>query len=207
MQFYSDQKFSDEVERGKKEFFERAGVMDEDSPDFDVKMSQFVDWFLFSRTLVEFKMTAVKWAIEEGHFKFDAEKEPMYKNLLAVRHSLFEFIKLSKGNLLIKDVCSDYKHTIKNSPVTVGFNKGDIFEARLIPHEDSFTFTSSFCFHPSKANKYILAEVKKIKKLPIEELDKARENLILKLYKMKNRFEQYTKVSAEMIYSNESNIK
>ena len=83
---------------------------------------------------------------------------------------------------------------IKDSDVVVGFNKGDVFEARLIPHEDSFIFTRAFCFHPPQALKFISKEIKGIKKGK-ENLDQAREEFLLKLYKMKSAFDQYKHVA------------
>ncbi|MCB0384299.1 MAG: hypothetical protein KDD43_02825, partial [Bdellovibrionales bacterium] len=39
--------YAGEVNAAKKQFFESAGVFDEESSDFEQKMTQFMDWFLF----------------------------------------------------------------------------------------------------------------------------------------------------------------
>jgi hypothetical protein len=96
---------------------------------------------------------------------------------------------------------------IKDSPVTYGFDTSEYFQGRLIPHEDSFVFTAAFCFHPPEAKKFIDAEVKKVRKLPELEQGAAREALLLRLFRMRNKFDQYKHVGIQDIYSNESRLR
>lgn len=88
---------------------------------------------------------------------------------------------------------------VKRSPWIYGFDSDGLFEARLIPHENSYIFTRGFCFHPLDAKKYILNEVKRHRKDP----DLNQEQMMLKLLKMRYRYEQYRHVKAELIYTNE----
>jgi len=180
-----------------------AGIMDESQPDFEIKMNQFVDWFLYTRPLIDHAIRPIEYVVNNSDYTFDSNEKIFYQNLLAIRHSLFEFRKLSKSDLYIKDVFSGYKLIIKDSPVTEGFNKGEVFEARLIPHEDSFIFSSAFCFHPPDATKYILNEVKLINKMKNdsdEERRRKQDELMLKLFQMKNKYDHYRHVALERIY-------
>lgn len=43
--------FKDEVKKAKAEFFDNAGILDENNPQFELRMSQFFDWYFFTREL------------------------------------------------------------------------------------------------------------------------------------------------------------
>ncbi|MCB0384298.1 MAG: hypothetical protein KDD43_02820 [Bdellovibrionales bacterium] len=124
------------------------------------------------------------------------------------RHSIFEFLKTKNGDVFVKDLFANEKLVIKNSSVTIGFEKDQLFEARLIPVDDSFIFTQSFCFHPPNAAKYILKEIKRVRKIKDEdERRREREMLIMKLFKMRYKFEQYRHVDIKEIYTNEPRLR
>jgi hypothetical protein len=171
-----------------------------------MKFNQFVDWYLFSRPLPDVDLTPARLQAESNPMNVETELRDYFLNLANSRHSLFLFLKLAKQDVHVKDLFSGYKLVIKDSPITIGFEKDSPFEGRLIPHKESFLFSNSFCFHPADAKKFINAEVKRVNKLKDNERDKAREELILKLFKMKNRYERYMQVSAKEIYSNETKV-
>ena len=135
------------------------------------------------------------------------EERVVYLNLRNSRHSLFEFQKLKKDDVHIRDLFTGFKYVILKSRVTQGFNKDEFFEARLIPNDGGFIFSSSFCFHPSVVSGFILKEVKRINKLPEEQQAQAREEMIARLFKMKHKHEQYAHLDVHQIYSNESKLR
>lgn len=196
--YYSTGEQEKEVVTAKAEFFDHVGVMDEESYDYDMKMTQFSEWFLFSRKLPGKGVTPLVQARE--HWNGAKEYPELYESLLNHRHSLFEFLKVAKSDLHIRDLISNYKFVVKDSPVTIGFNKSEYFEARLLPKGDSFIFTRAFCFHPPLANKFIKKEIKLLSKIKDGALHQAREDLLLKLFKMKNKVEQYRHVSIQAVY-------
>lgn len=207
MQFYANGDFAPEATQAKSEFYDLAGIFDEQSAQFDQRMAQFTDWYLFSRELSKFNMTPIKHFVEMRPVKIKEEDEVFYKNLANNRHSLFEFIKIKGQDLYVRDLFSGYKLVIKNSHVTLGFTSEEYFQARLIPHEDSFIFSGSFCFHPPTATKFINTEVKKVKKMAENEQALAREILLLRFFRMRNKFDQYQHVGIKEIYSNESRLR
>ena len=72
----------------------------------------------------------------------------------------------------------------------------------MIPHGDNHLFTKGFCFHPENAKKFIHEEIKRHKKDP----DLDPDFFMLRLIRMKYKYEQYKHVKPEMIYSNESKL-
>jgi hypothetical protein len=207
MGFYTSGDFGAEAVQAKTEFFNLAGMFDEHSPNFEQKMAQFTDWFLFLRKLERFgKPPAVHW-YQNRPKPFPKEDDVYFRNLADNRSSLFEFIKISGNDLHVKDFFSEYRQVIRNSPITHGFTREEPFQARLIPHEDSFIFSLAFCFHPPESTKYIRQEIKKVLAMEDEAQKEAREILIVKLFRMRYKYEQYKHVGIKEIYSNESKLK
>lgn len=202
--FFTGERFHDEVASAKKDFFDESGVVDEESPNFEMRMTQFLEWYLFSRKLSDTNLTPAEYALELPEFEMSSEERPAFENLVAIRHSLFEFLKIRGNDIYVKDLWLGKKIVIPNSPVNIGFNRDEIFDARVIPDGDAFRFTRAFCFHPPEASRYILSEIKRIRKLesPIEE-----EAFMLKLLKMRYRYEQYRHLKLEYVYTNEKKIK
>lgn len=206
MQFYTDGEFKKEAIKAKNEFYDMAGIFDESSSGFEMRLAQFMDWYLFTRPHSEIGLTPIQIQVERGLMKTPEENTIFYQNLAASRHSLFEFLKITNEDLKIKDLFSGYTLVVKNSPVVHGFDKEELFEGRLIPHKDSFVFSSGFCFHPKEASKFILQEIKKVKKLPEKDEVQARNKLIIRLFKMRQKYDQYKHVAISGIYSNESKV-
>lgn len=200
---FTGSEYAKEVKLAKSEFFERAGIIDETDATFDVRMSQFLDWYLFTRKLSDHELTPIELAKQSnGIFKHESEGTWL-ANLASLQHSLFEFIKAKGEDVYIRDLMAGKKIVIKNSPITVGFSPDEVFDARLIPINDSFVFTRGFCFHPPGARKYITREIKRVKKLASPE----KEQMMLKLIKMRYRMDQYKHIDVVHIYTDESKLK
>lgn len=206
MQYFTADSFIEEVRHGKDEFFKRAGIFDEESPDFEMKMAQFADWYLFSRKLNKFGVPPVKVDVDLKQVGISESELPLYNNLRNSRHSLFEFLKLKNHDIYVRDLLLAQKLVIQKSPVTEGFTRDEIFEARLIPHEESFIFSGAYCFHPPQAQRFIRKEIKKLRKVPEADLAEAREQMIARLFRMRYKFDQYRHVQLEQIYTNDSKL-
>jgi hypothetical protein len=207
MQHYTGARYMSEVQAAKEDFFEKAGTFDEASADFELKMAQFTDWYLFARKMSQSGRVAIEMVLDDPQFGLSEQDRPFFLNLRNSRHSLFEFLKLKNDDVHIRDLFTGFKYVIRQSRVTQGFNKDEYFEARLVPFDGGFVFSSAFCFHPAVVSKFILKEIKRINKLSEEEQAQAREDLIARLFKMKHKHEQYRHLDVHQIYSNESKLR
>jgi len=207
MQHYTDTKYRAEVQSAKEDFFDKAGTFDEASLDFELKMAQFTDWYLFVRPMEMTGRVAIEMVLDDPSYGLKEEERLLYLNLRNSRHSLFEFIRLKGDDVYVRDLFTAFKYVIRGSRLTQGFNTDEYFEARLIPHDGGFVFSSSFCFHPALVAKFILKEVARVNKMPEEEQGQAREDLIARLFRMKHKHEQYRHLDIHQIYSNESKLR
>ena len=199
--FAGDQ-FKDEIHMAKTQFFDNAGILDENSPSYELRMNQFFDWYFFTRELAGIGQTPLDCYHVARELRFSPEELALIENLKNHRHSLFEFLKIKDSDIYIKDLLKNEKIIVKQSPWIYGFESDEIFEARLIPINDSWIFTKGFCFHPKEARKFILSEVKRHRKDP----DLNPEDMMLRLVRMRYKFERYRHVKVDMIYSNESKV-
>lgn len=202
LQHFAGPAFREELEMAKKEFFGSQNLLEEQSERFELRMSQFFDWYFFSRPLSGYGQTPLDSCHLERELRFTPEEEKLLENLKRHRHSLFEFLKIKGDDVYIKDLFENEKITVQKSSLMFGFDTEDIFEARLIPDGDRWIFTKGFCFHPASAKKFILNGIKEHRKDP----DLDPEEFMLKLVKMRSKCEQYKHVRPEMIYSNESKL-
>lgn len=201
--YFAGDTFKEELSKSKRIFFEST-VPNEENPElFDQRMSQFYDWYFFTRELVGYGQTPIEVCEDVRDLRFTSAEKTLIAQMRTHKHSLFQFIKLKGEDVYIKDLFKNEKLVVKKSKQIFGFDPEEIFEARLIPIGDSnFVFTRGFCFHPASAEKYILGEIKKHKKNP----DLNPEDFMLRLIKMRYKFEQYKHVKPEMIYSQDSKV-
>lgn len=207
MNHYAGTSFSDEVTDAKREFFDRAGILDEASGDFESKMSQFVDWYLFSRPNRRASKTPVAMAMLGTGPALGPDERLMVEGMNNRVHSLFEFLKVKGDDVYVRDVFTGTKHVIKQSSITMGFNRDELFEARLIPIGDSFQFSKGFCFHPPQVVKIIMQEIKRLKKLPAPELEVAKEAMLIRLFKLRYKHEQYKHLDVREVYAPDSKLR
>lgn len=206
MEYFSSLKYMEEARSAREEFYKKIGYLDEKSFDFEMKMAQFVDWYLFKKSLKGSK-TPIEIVMKEDDYKIEDSLRLYYRNIFRSRHSLFEFIKIKEQNIYVRDLFSHNTMVVKNSLMTKGFRRGEFFQTRIIPHEDYFVFAPFFCFHPPQVRKYILKKIQSIKKLKEGEEKTLRESFIFKLFVMRHKYEQYKHLALNEIYSDHSKLK
>lgn len=202
LHYFAGEDFKNELIKAKKEFFDNTTLNEEQSDQYELRMSQFYDWYFFSRELSGYGQTPLEVCHLARELRFTEEEEKNIAILKEHRHSIFEFIKIKDRDITIKDLMLNKKLVVKNSALVFGFNPEELFEARLVPVSDTWIFTRGFCFHPENAKKFILSEVKTHRKNP----DLDPEAMMLRLIRMRYKYEQYKHVRPEVIYSNDGKL-
>ncbi len=106
---FVSESFKDELAMAKKEFFEKAGTLDENSEHFESRMAQFYDWYFFTRELKGFGQTPLDACLLVRELRFSDEELKTLEVLKKHRHSIFEFIKIKNGDVYIKDLMANQK--------------------------------------------------------------------------------------------------
>lgn len=194
---YSRDDFYDEVKSAKEEFFNRAGKVAEGSDLFEGQMKAFLDWYLYDRPLNKHGLCPVKMFLFEESKNLSDEEKILFEEISKSTHSLFEFLKLKKSDVYIKDMVSGEKYVIEDSEILHGFSKGDIFEGRLIPFSKKYIFGDSFVFHPISCKGFIKKQIKQIRYLD----EKQKLKLMHRLSIMKLKTHQYAHIDVKHIYT------
>ena len=198
IQEFTTGEYYPEVFRAKQEFFERAGVVYEEDPEFEQRMNLFMDWYLFDRDLPGVDLPPIRYFIRQNQSQFSGEDKTTYENLSTSIHTLF----LLKGftwfgkNLIVQDLFSQKKYIVRDPKLKHAFSRGDIFEGRIFPTDGKWSLAQGFCFHPVEMRSFIMGEIKKIRFQ-----DRSRHlKLILQLAQMKLKHQRYAHIDVKHIY-------
>lgn len=202
LQHFAGENLRDELIMAKKHFFGNVTLSDENSEQFEMRMAQFYDWYFFTRSLSGYGQTPLKSCFMARELRFSDQEKVLLEAFNKNIHSLFQFIKMKDQDVHIKNLFNGKKLIVKKSPWIYGFEVDEFFEARLIPFGETYVFTRGLCFHPQSASAYILSEIKAHSLDP----DLNPDDLMLKLIKMRYKFEQYKHLQPDMIYSNDSKV-
>jgi hypothetical protein len=191
-----------EVYAAKQEFFEKAGIVYEDDPEYDQRMSIFMDWYIFERDLPGVDLSPIKLFFRKNKENLGTEELTIYRDFCTTVHSIFRLRGrpwFGEG-LKVEDLFSKKDYIVMETDIHQGFARGDLFEARLVPFKGKYEFSKGFCFHPIEMESFILGEIKKVRYQ-----DKARQTkLILQLSAMKLRHMRFSHIDVKHIYSFDS---
>ena len=194
---YSKDRYYDEVRAAKAEFFQRSGQVPENSDVFEDRMKAFLDWYLFDRPLNEFQIAPIKLFAMEQTREMDPDERTVFEDITRSNQSIFELVAVKNGDVYVKDLFDGEKYILEEAEVHAGFNRGDLFQGRLIPFQGRLVFGTAFVFHPKECRKFVLKEIKKIKYLDL----KQRLRLMHRLSAMKLKSEQYAHIDVKHIYT------
>lgn len=191
-----------EVFNAKQEFFEKAGIVYEDDPEFEQRMCLFMDWFIFDRDLPGVDLPPIKFFFKKNKDKFTNEELGIYQDLCNTVHSIFTVkgFGWGKSTVVVRDLFSRKKYKVQHTEFSRAFNRGDLFEARIIPIKKKYEFSKGFCFHPVEMRSFILHEIKKVRYQ-----ERSRQTkLILQLSAMRLKQSRFNHIDVKHIYSLDS---
>lgn len=199
---YTSAEFTEELTQAKKEFFEKTGSLDENKPHFNLRMEQFYEWYFLTRPLKSYMKTPLAVCDSHRDLRLTEDDRATIEVLKTSRHTFLEFIKLKNEFIHVKDLFSGKKIEVYQSDLVFGFDQKEYFQARIVEMDKRFYFLKSFCFHPESAQKFILEQIK----IHQKDSDMNPEDLLLRLNKMRYKFEQYKHVKPELIYTNDNKL-
>jgi len=203
IQHFTQPQFSEDLILGRREFFENAGTLDENKANFSLRMNQFYDWYFLTRPLRGYMRPPVQVCDQQRELRLTDEDFQVIEILQKFKHSIYEYVKYKKEEMHIKDLFTGSKEVIMADQGVFSFDEKEFFEARIVEIDGKKHFLKGFCFHPESAQKFILDEIKMYQKN--KELN--FEDFLLRLNKMRYKFEQYRHVKPEMIYTNDNRLK
>lgn len=199
---FTAEEFKDDLLLAQQEFFGNAGTLDNSKPNYSLRMSQFYDWYFLTRKLQGYQQTPLEVVQMQRRSRLDEVDLSALEVLKLHKHSLYEFLKIKNNIMIVKNILTNEKIQIHVDNFVFSFDEKELFEARVVEIEGQLRFLKGFCFHPESAQKYILEQIKTFQKNP----DLNFEEFLLRLNKMRYKYEQYKHVRPEMIYTNDNKL-
>jgi hypothetical protein len=197
----------DELVRGQEEYFSQTGgEVHADDRCYEQRMQAFFNWFLFDRKAAD-GATPVERYLREKGAELPGKDKDILLGCTQSRPSLYEyrgrrglFSRPRAGQVRVRDAVTGEDFDVTERRQMHGLEIGDLFEARLVPLERTFHFSTSFTYHPREVNRQIRREIKRRKKQgPLDPREFAWE-----LERMALQHEHFRNVSIEAIYNFET---
>ena len=186
-----------EAMRAREEYFERAGkVFDDDAELFEGRMAAFLEWYVLERPFRGGAAPAVQLLDDDR--SLSAEERRTLALVAASHRSLFELHEINDRVMDLEDVLGGARFAVLERRNTIGFGRGDLFEARLISDGATVVFGKTFIFHPADARDVALDWVDAA-------LDRgvARDEILFHLARRHIRWHRFGHIGAAKIYRGE----
>jgi hypothetical protein len=184
----------------RRDYFDRHGEPHEEDKSFEARMNGMLDYYLYDFRPPGSPETTIEMFMREMGPQLTTDDLAQYRVLARNAHGLFEVKRIRPPEVRLKDVFTDVVHDVTERRQMVGLEKGDLLEARLMPHDARLFFSGAFLYHPREVRKAILAEVKRLKKQAGKGNRPDVETFIATLSRMAFKLERYRNVKVESLY-------
>ena len=187
-----------EAMRAREEYFELAGkVFDDDAELFEGRMAAFLEWYVLERPFRGGAAPVVQ-VLDDDPALLIEERRTIA--LVAASHrSLFELHEVADRTMDLEDVLGGARFLVTERRHTIGFNRGDLFEARVISDGASVIFGKTFIFHPADAREVALAAVDAALERGV-----GRDEILFDLARRHVRWHRFGHIGAAKIYRGET---
>jgi hypothetical protein len=185
--------YGDEIEAARKDFFRRCGEPFQDEPSYELRLRNFIEWYVFDRPL------AVGLTPFEAFMADPAQSAELKQAFLPFRdqdHSLFEVAAVNPGRLTLVDLWTGRKLEVEVE-VTAGYDAGAVVEARLVVLGGRRYATNTHLYHTPGSAKFIR---KMAKLLRSRRLVAGWTPFLWRTNYLQLKAERYKHVDSDMIY-------
>lgn len=192
LQCFANGKHLESLKRAKEIFFAKTGKIDEDSYEYESRMSSFNDWYLF-----QYQFSANHNVVQE-YLATKPVDESLEAAILNTTYSLFLFHKINfRKQIIIKDILHGTKHVLSKDNGNLSLVEDDVFVGRMITYQEQNYLLNGLCTLPKEVLPILKKECRKIRKSKnIEE-----EDFLLNLERLKTKSLQYQHIEPSKIFT------
>jgi hypothetical protein len=190
-----DRRYNTELAQAKEEFQHFAGPIFETDRNFDARINSFHNWYILDRPLVSVGQTPLVYFLEFNANSLRPEELQGYRELVDHVHSLFEMVKATPEQTVVRDVFTRVKHVLEGGDQTQHMDRKALFNTRLFTHSGKLYFSNYFILHPGAVTKLIQAQAKKLRKSGGDV-----QPFLYQLLLFQSRWDQYKQMDIRNIY-------
>ena len=187
----------------RRTWFARMGEPHEEDKSFEHRMNGMLEHYLFDFR-PDGQNRTIDLYLRDGAGALTTDDRARMRELGRCRRALFEVRKIRPGLLELEEVLGGARHEVVERRSLVALSKGDILEARLLPHEGKLHFSRSFVFHPREVRRAILKEAQRLTRAAGPGQPPDGDEFLAQLSRMALRLERYRNVRVESIYDFQS---
>lgn len=192
LEIYTQGDFYEEMKSALEEYIQATGKMDEDSNEYESRMNNFNDWYIFNYKRADGTRIIEKYI--HDHNIDDAIAKAFYN----ANYSLFLFSKINfRKQIVLKDVLHSEKFVLGKDHMNLALVEDDLFVGRMINFEDKNYLLNGICILPNDVYSILKKESKKIRKLNNAEEE---ERFLLQIENLKTKSLHYGHVQAQKIF-------
>ena len=153
---------AEQVVQAKKDYQQTTGEIYEDDNSYNTRMALFLEWYLLDNYIPGTQSTILENIIEDNQHTWDQSHLEACQDITNNVQALFEIKKVRDNSVTVLNLFNEEEYEVDEEDSKLVFIKKDIFQGRIVPHQGKWNFTGYFCFHPSKTQRYLKDEAKKI---------------------------------------------
>jgi hypothetical protein len=157
----TDEAHKDDLLAAKSVYSERTGEVFDDDRQLEARLASFLEWYVCDRVAPWLGVTPARARYEQSLTNEMPTRAQAFRAYTETLHGLFDVTHLDRGSATLQELVTQIHYRVRDERSHLGFNKGDVIEARLVPAADDFVFTPAQCWHPTAAAPLLRAEVKR----------------------------------------------
>ena len=190
IQIATSDPYSSDALVARKEYQKSAGEVYEDDKSYESQMALFLEWYIFDRVDPAGGRTILETIVDKGRENLAPNFLKIFDGFVSNIHSLFAVKKIREHSIKVVNLFDNEQYEVIEPVVKLLFSKNDLFEGRLLPYDNSYHFTGSFCFHPENSKKFIRREIKQLNLSQI----KNKKELKIQTTKLKGENKKLNKI-------------
>lgn len=193
-EYVAGKDWEEEIGGAKAEFYAWVGAPLSGESIEELRLSSFIEWFIFDRQRGEARRTPVEEYMRLHADDLSGPRLEVLRGFTRTVHSIFMILKRQPGVVVLKDLYTGVKYKeARRVPVTLG--ETDMAELRLAPVGGGWYAADALCFHPFAARKQILRMLEAARKE-----GKPVDQVLIDLMAMNTRYERFPKTAKRNAY-------
>lgn len=190
---YTSGQYYETLVEGKEVFFSKTGKVDEDDDEFESRMIDFNEWYIF-----DFIPSKVNGPLIRHYIYHNNVEQEVAHAFGHVKQSLFEFKGKSLwGSFVFEDYLYGGRVKVSKKTILPNIIKDDVFLARIINFKGEQHLLGSVVTLPRDARSIFKKAAKKARK---QNDMRANEEFLLEVQRLKSKWKSYNHVDVRHIF-------